>query len=97
MISFSRPGSQDRFHATLYELIRMRFSGTILVDGGWDAYDALAYLEARMRMEIIPTLRANGSLFFLNGKYVQFTDDCVVVTTSRAELSARGCLRRTGI
>lgn len=88
MISLSRPASQDRFHATLYELIRMRFSGTILINGEWDAYDALAYLETRMRMEIIPTLRANGSLFLLNGKYIQFADDAVVVTTSRAELNA---------
>lgn len=91
MILLSRPASQDRFHATLYELIRMRFSGTIYVDGEWDAYDALAYLETRMRMEIIPTLRTNGSLFHLNGKYVHFLDENVVVTTSSAEITEKDC------
>ena len=87
MILLSRPASQDRFHATLYELIRMRFSGTISVDGEWDAYDALEYLETRMRMEIIPTLRTNGSLFHLNGKYIRFSNDNVLITTSQTMIS----------
>ena len=87
MVFFSRPLNRDRFHATLYELIRMKFQGVVYVDGEWDAYDALAYLERRMRMEIIPTLSADGSLFQMNGKYVLFTDENVIVSTSVLDVS----------
>lgn len=81
MITFNRPLTQDRLHAALYELIRMRFTGTVIIEGGWDAYDALEYLENRLRVEIIPTMRMDGSLFYLNDKYVRFLIDHVVITT----------------
>jgi hypothetical protein len=86
MISFSQPADQNRLNATVYELIRMRFVGTVYIDGEWDAYDALTYLEERLRVELIPTLRTDGSLFRLNGKYVLFSDDGVIVTTSLSEI-----------
>ena len=82
MISFARPADQDRLNATVYELLRLSFEGTVRVDGDWDASDTLDYLERRMGLGVIPTMRADGSLFALRGKYVLFARDGVVVTTS---------------
>ena len=81
MVFFSRPANQDRFNATVYELIRMRYNGTVCVEGWWDTYDTLSYLEHRMKLEIIPTLRSDGSVFFLNGKCVLFREEHVLVST----------------
>jgi hypothetical protein len=87
MISFSRPADQVRLNATVYELLQMNFSGTVLVFGSWDASDTLDYLEDRFGMNLIPTLRPDGSLFSLRGKHVLFISDCVIVTTSPADVS----------
>lgn len=87
MITFSRPVDQDRFNATVHELLRLCFVGTVLIDGWWDSNDTLDYLEQRMRINLIPTLRTDGSLFFLCGKYVLFIHDCVIVTTLCADVT----------
>lgn len=87
MISFSRPADQNRLNATVYELLNMCFVGTVLVDGEWDPNETLDYLEQRMRMKIIPTLRNDGSLFFLCGKYVLFIHDSVIVTTLLSDVT----------
>lgn len=86
MITFSRPANQDRLNATVYELLGLCFVGTVMVDGEWDPNHTLEYLENRMRMQIIPTLRGDGSLFFLCGKYVLFIPTGVIVTTSTADV-----------
>ena len=81
MVFLSKPASQDRFNATVYELIRMRYNGTVCVEGSWDTDDTLSYLEHRMKLEIIPTLRHDGSVFFLNDKCILFQEDGVLVST----------------
>ena len=86
MISFARPADQDRFNATMHELMQLSFAGTVLVNGSWDASDTLDYLEQRMGLSVIPTLRADGSLFTLRGKYVLFTPSGVIVTTSSEDI-----------
>ena len=87
MISFSRPADQVRLNATVYELLQMNFSGIVLVFGSWDASDTLDYLEDRFGMNLIPTLRPDGSLFSLRGKHVLFISDGVIITTSPADVS----------
>ena len=91
MMLFTKPADQDRFNATVYDLIHLRFNGAVCIDGEWDAYDSLAYLEQRMGVEIIPTLRVDGSLFHLRHKFILFLDDRVVVTTSLSILNEEIC------
>ena len=93
MILFSKPCDQNRFNATLYELLRMNFCGDVLVDGIWDPFDTLTYLENRMRIEVMCTLRMDGSLFRFGNKYVLFACDSVLVTTSN--LSCKNGLEST--
>lgn len=59
----------------------MRFNGGVVIDGEWDPDTTLQYLEQRNRQRIIPTMRSDGSVFQLNGKYVQFCDDHVMVVS----------------
>ena len=82
MVFFTTPVDQGRLNAAVHELIRLRFHGPAYIAGNWDPYDTLDYLELRMGLDIIPTLRPDGSLFRLRNKYVFFTDDHVVVSTS---------------
>lgn len=86
MVFFSKPADQDRFNATVYELVRMRFDGAACVDGWWDPHDTLSYLERRMKLEIIPTLRSDGSLFYINGKRVLFLENGVIVSASKGDI-----------
>jgi hypothetical protein len=79
MIFLSKPADQGRLNATIHELTRMRFDGPVFVSGRWDPLSALGYLERRQCIEIIPTMRSDGSLFQFNNKYVLFTDAHVVV------------------
>jgi hypothetical protein len=87
MITLARPADHDRFNATVYELLGLCFVGTVLIDGVWDPNDTLDYLEQRMCLNIIPTLRADGSFFCLCGKYVLFINDSVVVTTRSTDVT----------
>ena len=87
MIWFSKPCDQDRFNATLYELLHMKFSGTVAMRGDWDAYDALDYLERRLKIRVLPTLRDDGSVCYFNDKYVIFMDDRVMVTNVHHEIT----------
>jgi hypothetical protein len=81
MLFFSKPVNKDRFNATLHELIRMRYVGDVHVEGWWDAHDALSYLEQRLRLEIIPTFRSDGTFFYINYKYILFLETGVLVST----------------
>ena len=86
MLFFSRPCDQGRLNATVFELVNMRFNGSVLIDGCWNSHDALSYLEARTRAGLIPTINDDGTLFRLSGKYIYFAPDCVLVTTVRDDL-----------
>ena len=86
MLFFSKPCDQDRLNATVYELVHMRFDGSVTVEGYWDSCCALDYLERRMKTGILPTLNDDGTLFRLRGKYVCFTLHCVLVTTVRSDV-----------
>ena len=55
--------------------------------GDWDAYDALDYLERRLKIRVLPTLRDDGSVFYFNDKYVIFMDDRVMVTNVHHEIT----------
>ena len=79
MVFLSTPINQSRLNATVHELARMRFHGPVYVGGRWDPYAALEYLELRRGVELIPTMRSDGSLFRLDDKYVSFTDTHVIV------------------
>lgn len=79
MVQFTRPATQDRFNATIYELLRMKFNGEVTVPGNWDPYITLDYLENRFRLCIIPTLTPNGSSFEMFEKLVIFSQDGVLV------------------
>jgi hypothetical protein len=81
MVKFSAPVTQDRFNATIFELLKMRFNGDVAVTGNWDAYDTLEYLENRFRVCIIPTLTSDGSAFRFRDKLVVFYDDAVLVSS----------------
>ena len=82
MVFLSKPADQGRLNATVHELLRMRFNGSVFVSGRWDPSAVLEYLELRHGLEIIPTMRSDGSLFRLKDKYVLFTDAHVVVCSS---------------
>lgn len=86
MLFFPSPCDQCRLNATVFELVHMKFTGSVTVGGCWDACCALEYLEKRMRTGLLPTLNEDGTLFFLRGKYVQFNDDHVIVTTTRSDV-----------
>jgi hypothetical protein len=86
MLFFSKPCDQDRLNATVFELVHMKFNGSVTVEGCWDACCALDYLEKRMKTGLLPTLNEDGTLFFLRGKYVQFSSHCVLVTTVRPDI-----------
>ena len=81
MLFFSRPADHERFNATVFELIRMRFNGSVCIPGVWDANETLRYLEKRTGFEIIPTLKLDGSFFTIRGKHIIFTKASVIVTT----------------
>ena len=81
MLYFPKPADHGRFNATLHQLIHMRFNGSVCIAGAWDMYETLAYLERRMKMGVIPTLRSDGAFFTLRGKNVIFTNRAVYVTT----------------
>ena len=87
MISFPRPADQGRLNATVFELLQMHFSGTVLIMGSWGASGTLDYLEDRLGIDVIPTLRPDGSLFSLRGKHILFISDGVIVTTFPADVS----------
>jgi hypothetical protein len=95
MISFPRPADQGRLNATVFELLQMNFSGTVLVMGSWDASDTLDYLEDRLGIDVIPTLRPDGSLFSLRGKHILFISDGVIVTTFSADVSDLSWMSRS--
>jgi hypothetical protein len=82
MVFLSKPASQERLGAAIHELIRLRFDGPVYIDGEWDAFDALRYLEERRGMDTIPTLNEAGTLFCIGGKFISFADNCVVVSQS---------------
>ena len=86
MLFFPKPCDQDRLNATIFELVHMKFDGCVTVQGCWDPCFALEYLEKRMKTGLLPTLNDEGTLFRLRGKYVQFNDDCVIVTTLRSDI-----------
>ena len=89
MVSLSKPANPERLGAVIYELIRLQFDGPVYIDGEWDAFDALQYLEDRDGIEIIPTLNEAGTLFFIGGKFISFTNDCVVVSQNRDDMCFR--------
>jgi hypothetical protein len=97
MISFPRPADQGRLNATVFELLQMHFSGTVLIMGSWGASDTLDYLEDRLGMDVIPTLRPDGSLFSLHGKHILFMSDGVIVTTSPADVNDLSWLSRSDV
>ena len=86
MIYFSRPCDHDRLNATVYSVISMHFDGAVCIQGSWDAYETLDYLERRMRRRMIGTLNESGTLFSVRGKYVYFDSDCVLITTCKSDL-----------
>lgn len=86
MVFFSTPVNVDRFNATVYELLRLRFHGPAYIPGRWDPCVTLDYLEERLRLAIIPTFRSDGSLFFICDKYVLFCDQYVVISQSLSDL-----------
>jgi len=83
---FSRPSDQDRLNATVYSVVSMDFCGAVRIDGSWDAYETLGYLERRMRNRLIGTLNDDGTLFRVRGKYVYFDSDHVLVTTCQSDV-----------
>jgi len=86
MVYLSKPINQERLGAVIYELTRLRFDGPVYIDGEWDAFDALQYLEERKGVEIIPTLNEAGTLFFIDGKFISFMDDCVIVSQNKGDM-----------
>jgi len=87
MVFFTKPADQGRFNAAVHELLRLRFNGPAFIDGEWDPYDTLDYLEFRMGLKIIPTLRQDGSLFRVHNKFVCFTDVNVIISPSFADVA----------
>jgi hypothetical protein len=82
MLFFSTPCNHDRLNATIYDLLHMRFNGSVRIGGSWDAFETLDYLEHRMQRSLIPTIREDGTLFVLMGKCVCFAADHVDVSDS---------------
>jgi hypothetical protein len=82
MVLLSKPANQERLGAAIHELIRLRFDGPVYIEGEWDAFYILQYLEERMGVHTIPTLNEAGTLFCIRGKFISFTDNCVVVSQS---------------
>ena len=83
MLTLTRPPDQDHFNAAVFELISLNVSGEVYLPGVWDSYNTLEYLEKRLRISLIATLHEDGSVFSVRGKLVQFTDESVIISTSR--------------
>ena len=87
MIYFSKPCDQGRFNATVYELLRMNYAGGVSIEGNWDIPATLTYLESRLNVSVLPTLKEDGSLFQFQNKYVLFMPSSVLVTTNVADIT----------
>jgi hypothetical protein len=80
MLILTRPVNQARLNACVFDLIGMNIDGEVCIPGAWDCYDALGYLEKRLKLSVIATLLDNGSIFIVCGKRVCFAPELVVVS-----------------
>ena len=79
MLVFSEPADQDRLNACIYDLLHLNVCGTLCVPGQWDCSDTLDYLERRLGLAMIATLREDGTVFVVCGRTVCFTGEGVFV------------------
>ena len=86
MIEFSKPSTHHRFDSTVYEIINMKFNGSVRIPGEWDPFRTLEYLERRTRIPVIPTLNEDGSEFICMDKVVSFSLSHVMISSLCGEL-----------
>jgi hypothetical protein len=91
MIEFSQPLTHHRFDSTVYEVLKMKFNGSVKIPGEWDPFRTLDYLERRTGIPLIPTLVDDGSSFILMGKSVSFSPSHVLISAKHDEIISSSC------
>ena len=82
MLTLSKPADHDRLNACIFDQLKMKIHGCVIIPGAWDCYDTLGYLEQRLKKNVIATLEDDGSVFAVCGKVIYFTDEMVLITTT---------------
>jgi hypothetical protein len=89
MLILSPPVTQERFNATVKEVIGLNILGSVLIPpppsgtyetNKWDPGALIDYLEHALRIAVIPTLEEDGSTFLVWGKRVEFIEKGVLIS-----------------
>jgi hypothetical protein len=79
----TKPMTQDRLNAAVFECARLRMTGSIRIPGYWDALDTMDYFETRARA---PIVRMSDSDFLFCDKHISFRFDRVEINPTRIEI-----------
>jgi hypothetical protein len=80
MLLLSKPATQDRLNAAVFEVIGLNVMGSVGIPGRWDAEKAIQYIEKRLKESITQQMFSEeGTQFYAKNKVIHFSPTGVLI------------------
>jgi hypothetical protein len=81
MLLLTKPATQERLDAAVYEIIGLRVMGPIGIPGEWNAHSTAQYLQRRLKMKQITqhVCKEHGFQLLAGNKCIYFTKSGVLI------------------
>jgi hypothetical protein len=80
MLLLTKPTTQDRLNAAVFEIIGLNVMGSIGIPGDWDANSTAQYIERRLKRPITQHFcREHGVRLHTGNKCIYFTQSGVLI------------------
>jgi hypothetical protein len=80
MLLLTKPATQERLDAAVYEIIGLRVMGPIGIPGEWNAHSTAQYLQRRLKKQITQNVcKEHGMQLLAGNKRIYFTKSGVLI------------------
>ncbi len=85
MLLLTKPATQERLDAAVYEIIGLRVMGPIGIPGEWNAHSTAQYLQRRLKKQtpiIQHMCKEHGIRLLAGNKCIYFTESGVLIKST---------------
>ena len=80
MLLLTKPTTQERLNAAVFEIIGLNVMGPVGIPGEWDARSAAQYIERRLKRPITQhPCKEHGMLLQTGNKHIYFTQSGILI------------------
>ena len=80
MLLLTKPTTQERLNAAVFEIIGLNVMGSIRIPGEWDASSVAQYIERRLKRPVTQYLcREHGIRLHAENKCIYFTQSGILI------------------